>query len=99
MQQLTVKQCQYLKGLAHDLQVVVMVGNKGLTKAVIDEIEVNLAAHELIKIKVLGNDRELRATMIDEICAATAGAQFVQHLGKLLIIYRPAVKPQIVLPK
>ncbi len=97
MQQLTVKQCQYLKGVAHGLHVVVTIGNNGLSTAVVQEIELNLAAHELIKIKVLTNDRELRALLIKEICATTA-AHFIQQIGKILIIYRPAPKPQIMLP-
>lgn len=98
MQQLNVKQKQYLKGLAHDLEPVVIIGNNGLTAAVIKEIEVNLSAHELIKIRVLGDDRKLRTDMIEEICTSLQ-ASFIQHIGKLLILYRPAKKIKITLPK
>ena len=97
MQQLSVKQRQYLKGLAHDLQAVVMIGNNGLTPAVLKEIEVNLAAHELIKIRVLGDEREARQALIEQICQASQ-ASFVQHIGKLLILYRPRNPAKISLP-
>ncbi|MES1987940.1 MAG: YhbY family RNA-binding protein, partial [Pseudomonadota bacterium] len=55
------KQISYLRGLAHNLNPVVMISNKGLSEAVLKEINLNLDAHELIKIKVAGDDRELRA--------------------------------------
>jgi RNA-binding protein len=96
--ELSVKQRQYLKGLAHSLNPVVMIGDKGLTDAVIKEVITNLNAHELIKIRVLGDDRELRTNMIDELCSKT-GASLVQHIGKLLVLYRAAEMAKIVLPK
>ncbi|RTK96405.1 MAG: ribosome assembly RNA-binding protein YhbY [Neisseriaceae bacterium] len=98
MKELTVKQRQYLKGLAHDLQPVVMVGNNGLTPSVVREISVNLEAHELIKVKVLGDDREFRKQLVDEICAQTQ-ASFVQHIGKLIVLYKENEKAKISLPK
>ena len=94
---LNVKQKQYLKGLAHSLDPIVRIGDKGLTPAVIKEIETSLTAHELIKIKVFGDDRELRVGMIDEICLKTA-SHLVQHIGKLLVIYRENEQKKIVLP-
>ena len=95
---LNVKQKQYLKGLAHSLDPIVRIGDKGLTPAVIKEIETSLTAHELIKIKVFGDDREIRIAMIDEICLKTA-SELVQHIGKLLVIYRENEQKKIVLPK
>lgn len=91
---------QYLRGLAHGLNPVVMIGNNGVTDAVIREIAVNLDAHELIKIRVLGDDRELRQQYLERICDELSAAP-VQHLGKLLIIYRASStdKPRITLPK
>ncbi|TJZ75655.1 YhbY family RNA-binding protein [Chitiniphilus eburneus] len=91
---------QYLRGLAHSLNPVVMIGNNGLTEAVIREIAINLDAHELIKIRVLGDDRALREQLLQQICDEL-GAAPVQHLGKLLIVYRPSSidKPRIALPK
>ena len=98
MQQLTIKQKQYLKGLAHDLQAVVMIGNNGVTPAVSKEIDLSLSAHELIKIRVHGDDRELRETIIEQVCEAT-NASFVQHIGKLIVLYRSSDKAKISLPK
>lgn len=98
MQILTVKQRQYLKGLAHNLQPVVMIGSNGLTPSVIKEIDLNLNAHELIKIRVLGDEREQREAMIEEICTAT-DSNFVQHIGKLIVLYRANEKAKINLPK
>jgi RNA-binding protein len=95
---LSVKQKQYLKGLAHNLDPVVRIGDKGLTTAVIKEIEVALTAHELIKIRVFGDNRDERIRMIDEICLKTA-SQLVQHIGKLLVIYRAGEPKNIVIPK
>ena len=65
-----------------------MIGSGGLTPAVLLEIEANLNSHELIKVRVLGDDRVARDTLISEICE-TAGATPVQQIGKVLVIYRP----------
>ncbi|MDD3266256.1 MAG: ribosome assembly RNA-binding protein YhbY [Burkholderiales bacterium] len=98
MNSLSVKQRQYLKGLAHDLQPVVMIGNNGLTTSVIKEVSQSLNAHELIKIRVLGDDREAREALIAEICQATESS-FVQHIGKLIVLYKANEKAKITLPK
>ena len=98
MIELTVKQRQYLKGLAHNLDPVVMIGDKGLTDAVIKEINVSLTAHELIKIRVFGDDRSLRNSLIEKICDAS-NAALVQHIGKLLVFYRPNKDSKITLSK
>lgn len=92
------KQISHLRGLAHKLNPVVMIGNNGLTDAVLQEIENSLNAHQLIKIKVLGDDRELRIAMLKEICEKT-GATNVHHIGKQLVIYRQAETAKIVIPK
>lgn len=99
MFELTADQRRYLRGLAHHLNPVVMIGNNGLTDPVMREIAMNLDAHELIKIRVLGDDRALRLQFLDQICS-DLGAAPVQHLGKLLLIFRPseARKNPIVLP-
>ena len=83
------KQISYLRGLAHSLNPVVMIGNNGLTESVLKEIDVNLNAHELIKIKVMGDDRALRAKMLTDICSQS-NATAVHHIGKQLVIYRPS---------
>ncbi len=97
MKSLTPAQRQYLKGLAHSRQPVVMIGGNGLTPAVLKEIERGLAAHELIKIKAASDEAETRSAWMEEICAAT-GAAPVQQIGKVLVIYRAGEKPAIALP-
>ena len=97
MRELSVEQRKYLKGLAHTLKPVVMIGAQGLSEAVIKETGHALAAHELIKVRVLGDDRAAREAWFGELCAAVDAAP-VQHIGKLLLLYKPAEKPRIKLP-
>jgi RNA-binding protein len=97
MKPLTPAQRQFLKGLAHNRQPVVMIGNQGLTAAVLKEIERGLDAHELIKIKAASDAPDMRRAWLEEICTTT-GAAPVQQIGKILVIYRAAGKPVIVLP-
>lgn len=91
-------QRRYLRGQAHNLHPVVMIGDAGLTDAVMREVDINLKSHELIKVRVFGDDRDKRIAILEKICAELAAAP-VQHIGKLLLIYRPAAKPKISLPK
>ena len=77
---------QKLKGRAHRLDPVVMIGADGLSAAVIAEIDRALKSHELIKVRV-DADREEREAMLAEICAKT-GAEPVQHIGKILVVFR-----------
>lgn len=98
MKPLTSAQRQFLKSLAHRMQPVVMIGNQGLTPAVLKEIEHSLAAHELIKIKAGSEEAETRETWMNEICK-TVKAVPVQQIGKVMVIYRPASPPVITLPK
>lgn len=97
MLELTVEQRKYLKAQAHALKPVVMIGTQGLSEAVVKESERALAAHELIKIRVLGDEREVREAYLAQLCAALNAAP-VQHIGKLLLIYRPSEKPKLRLP-
>ena len=76
-----------LKARAHALDPVVIIGGQGLSPTVLKEIDVSLKGHELIKVKVAGEDRETRALMLREICAAT-GAEPVQSIGRMLVLYR-----------
>jgi RNA-binding protein len=91
------KQTSFLRGKGHGLSPVVMIGNKGLSEEVLREIDISLNAHELIKIKVQGDQRELRQQMLQEICEKLTAAP-IQHIGKQLVVYRPADKPKIILP-
>ena len=76
-----------LKAKAHELVPVVMIGDHGLTPAIIREVDRNLKAHELIKIRASTDDREQRATWFAEICEALNAAP-VQHIGKIYVIWR-----------
>lgn len=77
-----------LRAEAHALSPVVMIGEAGLKPTVLKEIDASLDAHGLIKIRVFGDDREARVAMYETICAKLDAAP-IQHIGKLLVIYRP----------
>jgi len=88
---LTPAQRKALKARAHPLHPVVAIGDKGLSPAVLREIDVNLKSHELIKVKAATDDRTAREAFLGQICAEL-GALPVQHIGKVLVVYRP--RPQ-----
>ncbi|ARD42960.1 ribosome assembly RNA-binding protein YhbY [Colwellia sp. PAMC 21821] len=92
------KQIQYLKGLAHSLKPVVMLGNNGLTEAVVAEIDYALNHHELIKIKIPTDDRETKALIVEAICRETNSTK-VQVIGKTLVIFRQTEEKKIRIPK
>ncbi|TAA40379.1 ribosome assembly RNA-binding protein YhbY [Corallincola spongiicola] len=96
--QLTNKQKQFLKSMAHSLRPVVLLGANGLTEGVLAEIEIALAHHELIKVKLPGDDREMRNAVIDTIVRETNAVK-VQLIGKTVILYRPSDDKKIELPK
>lgn len=98
MLSLSVPQRLELKGRAHGLKPVVIIGNAGLTPAVLDEIERSLKSHDLLKIRVMNDDREVRESILQEICE-TLKAGPVQHIGKMLVIYRPQAIPIAKVPK
>jgi putative YhbY family RNA-binding protein len=86
--QLTPAQRKLHRSEAHHLDPVVMIGNDGLTPAVIKEAEMALNAHGLIKIRVLGDDRAAREEMFMSL-ADQLNAAPIQHIGKLLVLWRP----------
>jgi RNA-binding protein len=88
VKELTPGERRALRARAHHLRPVVIVGDAGLTAEVEREIDVSLKSHELIKIRMPGEERGGRKDLISAICGAT-GAQPVQHIGKILVIYRP----------
>ncbi|AWB58216.1 MULTISPECIES: ribosome assembly RNA-binding protein YhbY [unclassified Colwellia] len=92
------KQIQYLKGLAHSLKPVVLLGNNGLTEAVVAEIDFALNHHELIKIKIPTDDRETKALIVEAICRETNSTK-VQVIGKTLVIFRQTEEKKIRIPK
>ncbi len=92
------KQIQHLKGVAHPLKPVVLLGNNGLTEAVVAEIDYALNHHELIKVKIPTDDRETKALIVDAICRETKSEK-VQVIGKTLVIYRESAEKKIRIPK
>ena len=84
---LTDKQRKFLKGLAHDRKVIVQTGANGLTAPVMKEIDAALKAHELVKVKVLADDRDDRGAMVDRICTEL-DAILVQRIGHVATVFR-----------
>ncbi len=92
---LTPKQRNRLRALAHALKPVVATGQAGLSEAVIREIDLSLAHHELIKIRLGADSAAARRQMATEICERT-GSAWVQNIGRIAVIYRPAEKRRIM---
>lgn len=96
---LTNAQTRFLRGQAHDLKAMLQVGGKGITEALAAEVDNALEHHELIKVKVAGEDRDQRDAMIAELSTRT-GAALVQRIGHTAVLYRPSKdKRHIVLPR
>ena len=86
--QLTPSERKFHRAQAHHLDPVVMVGNDGLTPAVVKEADAALNAHGLIKVRVLGDDRTAREALFMAL-ADQLDAAPIQHIGKLLVLWRP----------
>lgn len=84
---LTTKARQQLKARAHQLKPIVFIGNNGFTQNVKNEIDRGLHDHELIKIRINENDREMRRALFTEICE-TVQATEIQLIGNIGILYR-----------
>jgi len=96
---LSKKQIKFLRAKCHDLKAVIMLGQKGLTDEVLNEIDIALTHHELVKIKLSVDDREARKQMISEICEKSQSEE-VQSIGKTLSVYRVNPDKMIIeLPK
>ena len=101
MTTLSAKQKKYLKGLGHSLKSIVQIGYKGLTEAVVSQIDQALNDHELIKIKV-GNNSEQGPKEMTSALTESLGCQVVQTIGGVILVYREAEEPEdraIKLPK
>ena len=96
--QLSAAQRRYLKKMVHSRHVIVIVGNAGLTEAVIKEADSSLQHHELMKIRINAEDRAARTRMSEELCDAL-NANLVLAVGHVIAVYRPAKPPIIKLPK
>lgn len=88
MLKLTPAERSALRSDAHALNPVVIIGEAGLTPSVLKEIDASLNAHGLIKVRVFGDDRDARVEMYETICEKLDAAP-IQHIGKLLVIFRP----------
>ena len=84
---LTPAERRALQARAHALDPVVLIGDGGLTAAVLTEIDRSLNAHELIKVRAAGEDRDARSDILRRVCE-NLDAAAVQHIGKVLVIYR-----------
>jgi RNA-binding protein len=91
--QLTPAERKQKRAEAHHLDPVVLVGSDGLTQAVSKEIDVALRSHGLIKVRVFSDDRGSREAMLATL-AETLGAAPIQHIGKLLVLWRP-IPPKV----
>ena len=91
--QLTIAQRKEHRANAHHLDPVVMIGNEGLTPNVSKEVDAALKAHGLIKIRVHGDDRAQREAMYQQL-ADSLGAAPIQHIGKLLVLWRPKAEKE-----
>src|SRR5690348_14881981 len=94
--QLTPAQRKVHRADAHHLDPVVMVGSDGLTAAVKKEADSALNAHGLIKVRVLSDDRAARELMFHTL-ADELGAAPIQHIGKLLVLWRPQPEKEKVI--
>jgi RNA-binding protein len=92
-------QKRYLRGLAHALSPIIQVGNKGVTPSLLAEFGNALDQHELVKVKLAGDDRDARKRQIDAL-AETVGAEVVQRIGHVASYFRRnADEPKIALPR
>ena len=83
---LTEKQKKTLRGRGHELKPVVSIGNSGLSKAVLRELELSLEHHDLMKIRIIAADREERGKIIERICTKF-DIELVQAIGNIALVY------------
>jgi len=84
---LSQNQKKHLRRLGHGLQPVVLIGQQGLTEAVVAEARSSLAAHELLKVKARVGDRELRAGILSNLAERT-GSELIQTIGNVGLFYK-----------
>lgn len=88
---LSIAEKKRFRRIGHELKPVVMTGGEGLSEGVVAEVERALEDHELIKVRINGEDREARAEAVT-VLARHCKAQVVQVIGKIVLLYRPARK-------
>jgi RNA-binding protein len=95
---LSERQKKFLRGLGHQLKPVLMIGDAGLTEAVLREFTTTIEHHELIKVRVRVSDRKSRDEIIGDLCTR-GGAALVTRIGNVALLYRRnEEKPTIRLP-
>jgi len=95
---LTEPQRKHLRRLGHDRKPIVLVGQGGLSPNLVAELDRALTDHELVKLRARVGDREIRDQILDELAAET-GAELVQRIGNVALLYRPnPEQPRILLP-
>ena len=92
MKTLTASDKKQLRSIGHNLNPVVMIGDKGLSEGVMLELNRALEDHELIKVKVNVADPQERREVIEQFCTDSK-AELVQAIGKIALLYRAAQKP------
>jgi RNA-binding protein len=96
--QLSTRQKKHLRSLGHALRPVVTLGAAGASPAVIAELDIALADHELVKVKVRSGERSARNESVSVLCERT-GATLIQQIGHMALLYRPDPDtPTIQLP-
>ena len=96
---LSASQKRYLRGFAHDLHAVILVGQKGVTPALLKELDGALAHHELVKVKLADKDRESRTASIEQLREGSE-AEIVQTIGHVVCLFRRHPRePKFDLPK
>lgn len=94
---ITDKQKKFLRARAHHLKPVVIAGNAGITEGVLRELDIALAHHELIKVRINAGDRSELKEMANSLCQSS-NASLVQIIGHIVVLYRPAETAKIQLP-
>ena len=95
---LTNSQIKYLRGIAHGINPVIIIGGNGVTESLMEELESSLEHHELLKIKMASAERDDRKEMINYVLEKT-NAELVQSIGKTFVIFRANDETELPLPK
>lgn len=99
---LTGKQRSYLKGLANPMQAIMQIGKDGVTDSFVAQLSLTIATKELVKISILESAADLDVKQTAFMLAERTGSEFVQSIGRKIILYREAEEPEkrkIVIPR
>jgi len=97
-EKLTINQKKYLRGIAHGLNPMIIIGSNGVTESLMAELENTLSHHEILKIKMASAERGDRKAIVEYIVKET-GSLLVQTIGKICVIYRQNEDTELPLPK